>query len=67
MSIVLDQKETDELLRAANTINKINRRGGHASIYYREPGELLLIRNGELLESYQITRGKKYIYIYIRS
>lgn len=59
MAVVLNRDDTNKLLAHANSINEINRRNGtNAPIYYREPGELLLIKNGQLLESYQIMEGK---------
>lgn len=61
MARVLNEQESKQLIAAAIVWNKTVRQQGLADsspVYYREPGELLLIRNGELLTSIQITEGK---------
>ena len=61
MARVLNEQESKQLIAAAIVWNKTVRQQGLSDtspVYYREPGELLLIKNGELLTSIQITEGK---------
>ena len=61
MARVLNEQESKQLIAAAIVWNKTVRQQGLSEtspVYYREPGELLLIKNGELLTSIQITEGK---------